>query len=65
MVLYSVTQFIRQTKEVNAPKRQATLLRLKEFTTYNIEVSAAPSKGSGPFSEPAISVETDEDSNYH
>ena len=31
---------------------------------HNIEVSAAPSKGSGPFSEPAISVETDEDSNY-
>ena len=55
---------IRQTQEVNAPTRQATLLRLKEFTTYNIEVSAATSKGSGPFSEPAIAVETDEDSKY-
>ena len=35
---------IRQTKEVNAPTRQVTLLRLKECTTYNIEVSAATSK---------------------
>ena len=55
---------IRQTQEVNAPTRQTTLLRLKEFTTYNIEVSAATSKGSGPFSEPAVSVKTDEDSKY-
>ena len=49
---------------VIAPKRNATLKRLKEFTNYSITVFASTAKGGGNRSEPIIVI-TDEDSEYN
>ena len=49
---------------VIAPKRNATLTRLKEFTNYSITVFASTAKGGGNRSEPIIVI-TDEDSEYN
>ena len=46
---------------VIAPKRNATLTRLKKFTNYSITVFASTAKGGGNRSEPIIVI-TDEDS---
>ena len=49
---------------VIAPKRNATLKRLKEFTNYSITVFASTAKGGGNRSERIIVI-TDEDSEYN
>ena len=44
-----------------APKRDATLTGLKEFTNYSITVFASTAKGGGSRSDPFVVI-TDEDS---
>ena len=65
---YTVTYWIlpggsTQTKVVNAPTTEATLMRLKEHTNYTITVFASTVKGGGNASEP-ITRRTDEDSEF-
>jgi len=52
-----------QTKVVSAPRTQATLTGLNEFTNYSITVFASTVKGDGNVSE-AVIVITDEDSTF-
>jgi len=52
-----------QTKVVSAPRTQATLTGLNEFTNYSITVFASTVKGDGNVSEPVIVI-TDEDSTF-
>ena len=52
-----------QTKIVRAPRTQATLTGLNEYTNYSITVFASTIKGSGRIS-PSIFVITDEDSKF-
>ena len=52
-----------QTKVVSAPRTQATLTGLNEFTNYSITVFASTVKGDGNVSE-AVIVFTDEDSTF-
>ena len=52
-----------QTKVVSAPRTEATLTGLNEFTNYSITVFASTVKGDGNVSE-AVIVITDEDSTF-
>ena len=51
------------TKIVIAPRRNATLARLKKYTNYSITVFASTAKGGGSRSDPIIVI-TDADSKY-
>ena len=52
-----------QTKVVNAPTTEATLMGLNEHTNYTITVFASTVKGDGIVSEP-ITLRTNEDSEF-
>ena len=52
-----------QTRNVNAPTTNATLMSLNKYTNYSITVFASTSKGGGNKSAPIV-VRTDEDSKF-
>ena len=52
-----------QTRVVNAPTTEATLMGLNEHTNYTITVFASTVKGDGNVSKP-ITLRTDEDSEF-
>ena len=52
-----------ETKVVNAPTKQATLIGLNEYTNYSITVFASTAKGDGSVSSPIIVI-TDQDSKF-
>ena len=68
LLSYTVTYWMlpgvsQQTKVVNAPTTEATLMDLNEHTNYRITVFASTVKGDGNVSEP-ITLGTDEDSEF-
>ena len=56
------TSIVNTTGEGN---RQHVLTGLTPFTSYSVQVAAINNEGTGPYSDPALTVETLQDGEYY